>query len=129
MWWIFAATSLLHLYVVARCFHYLLRYYYAPVYFRSVLITALISALMSTSAFFAWWTIWKKMHTARFWAIFASGVSILIFLRELILPSQPSWDHHFGALVIGVVGVVVFCRTDNLQSSPETAMGPGPDAT
>jgi hypothetical protein len=129
LWWIFAATSLLHLYVFVRSLHYLLRYQCAPPYSRGVLVTALISALMCTSAFFAWWTIWKKKRLAQFWALIASGISVLIFLRAFLFPSGPLWDRHWGALVIGVVGIVVFSRTDNPQSSTKIATDQGSDTT
>jgi hypothetical protein len=129
MWWIFAATSLLHLYVLVRSIHYLLRYHCAPPYSRGVLVTALISALMCASAFLAWWTIWKKMRVARFWALIASGTSVLIFLRAFLFPSGPLWDRHWGALVIGVVGIVVFSRIDSPQSTTTTAAEHGSEAT
>ena len=106
--WIFAATSLLYLLIALPRNRYLvfhpsemflsLRHaLYVPFF---VLIIIVCGA--------AWWTIWKGMSSARGWALAASIVQILIFLRSILVFHPYGWSHHIGALCIGIVGLVVF---------------------
>jgi hypothetical protein len=37
---------------------------------------------------------------------------ILIFLRQFIIPVRPAWDHHVGALFVGLLGLVSFVWRD-----------------
>jgi hypothetical protein len=52
----------------------------------------------------------KGEPLARGWGIAASLMYILIFLRPIIFFSRSVWWHHVGALVIGVIGLVMFLR-------------------
>src|SRR5260370_2797207 len=112
MCWIFAATSLLHLTISLRAILYIIRYHDTLPLPRSMLITASFSVTLATLAGVAWWTVWKGKPSAKGWAIFASLISILLFLWQFIFPLQPVWDHyrHFGAFFIGILGLVVFLQ-------------------
>jgi hypothetical protein len=117
MAWIFAAACLLNFVVVGRCIVYGLRYYYPPPLFRTLVITALISGAVSICSGRAWWMVRKKTPFARGWGIAASLMSIVIFIRPFIFPTQPVWDRHLGALIIGIVGIVVFLSRDRAEGS------------
>ena len=42
------------------------------------------------------------------WAIAASLMYVLIFLRQFIIPLRPALDHDAGNLFVGIVGLVTF---------------------
>lgn len=120
LWWLFAVTSLLHTAVFLRCILHGVRYHYPPPLFRSLFVTALFSFVLAILAGVAWWTIWKDRQSARGWAIAASVMTILIFVRQFIFPPQPPWYSHLGALYIGIVGVVAFSWHDDGRTSETT---------
>lgn len=106
--WIFAATSLLYLLIDLPRNRYL-------VFHPSEMFLSLRNAL--NVPFFvlviivcgtAWWTTWKGKSSSRGWALAASIVQILIFLRGRLLFHPYAWWHHIGAFCIGVIGLVVF---------------------
>lgn len=113
--WIFAAACVLNLAVVLRCEQYAIRYNYPPSLLRDLIISAVISAAVALCSGVAWWTVWKKRASAKGWAIAASATSIIIFVRPFILPTRPVWDHHLGALIIGIVGLVAFLWPETSQ--------------
>lgn len=98
--------------VLFRCVLYALRYRYPPQLFGGLIITPLISAAVAICSGMAWWTASKKRAFARSWAIVASVMSIVIFIRPFIFPTQSVWDHHIGALIIGMVGIIAFSWRD-----------------
>ena len=118
--WLFAFESMLcfltslwrNLYFIHRQFGFL------PL--RNQL-TAAFSGVLAIVFAVAWWTIWKGKQSARWWGIAASLAYVLIFLQPIIFPSQPVWDHHVGALSIGIVGLVVFSRSYEMKSDSDTS--------
>jgi len=74
----------------------------------NVLIGPTFSIHMAAISGVAAWAIWKGKSWARRWAIAASLMYILIFLRQFIIPVRPAWDHHVGALFVGLLGLVSF---------------------
>jgi hypothetical protein len=60
----------------------------------------------------AWWTIWRGKASAKGFGIAASLMHILIFVRQFIPPSRPTWDYHASTLVVGILGLLVFLRQD-----------------
>lgn len=108
MCWIFATTSLLYLLVSLRDILYIVHRHYDFLPLRNLLITAPFSVTVATISGMASWSVWNGQPSARVWAISASLMSILIFLRPIIFHLPPVWDHHVGALVIGVIGLVAF---------------------
>ncbi len=66
------------------------------------------SIVVSVISGVAWWTVWKGERSARGWAIAASLAFVLTFCRQFVVPLQPVWGRHVGALFIGIVGLVEF---------------------
>jgi hypothetical protein len=110
--WIFACTSFLYLENFHQVILYMIHQDYAPSVLRSLLIAASFDILVAGISGVAWWTIWKGVTSARGWAVAASAIHILIFLRQFIIRSRPVWGHHVGALIIGIVGLVTFMWRD-----------------
>jgi hypothetical protein len=121
MCWIFAARSVQYLIISLRIILYTIHQHAALSLLRGLLTAAAFSAVVSASSGLAWWTIWKGKFSARGWAIAASLMSILIFLRQFIFPSRPVWTHHVGALFIGIVGLVAFLWRDGQMKSTARA--------
>lgn len=63
----------------------------------------------------ALWAIWKEKSWARWWAVAASSVYFLEFLRQFIIPVRPAWDHYVSSLIAGVVGVAAFSWRDKQE--------------
>jgi hypothetical protein len=112
MCWIFAATCLLHLMVSLRGVRYAMQQWHSPPVLRSALIAIFFSAVVSIISGAAYWSVWRNKPSGRGWAIAASIMSILVYIRSSILSSRPVWDRHVGALFIGVVGLVIFLYPD-----------------
>ena len=106
--WIFAVACLLNLIVFLRCVAYSIRYHYPPPLLSGLIVSALVSGAVALCSGVAWWTLWREKASAKGWGIAASVTSIVIFVRPFIFPTPPVWDHHMGALVIGIVGLVAF---------------------
>lgn len=118
--WIFLVTSLLNLTVFLRCVVYGARYHYTPPLLLSLIVTASVSGAVALCSGFAWWTLWRKKAFAKGWAIAASASSLLIFIRPFVFPTQPAWDHHLGALFIGIVGLIAFTWPDKHGGTDES---------
>lgn len=122
MFWIFAATSLSFLVLIL----YALILYTLPsphdarsgsmwqaVGTESPLLWGLLvgtpfSVCMAALSGIAAWTIWKAHPWARGWAIAASLMYVVIFIRPFIFPIGLAWDHHLVALSVGLVGLFSF---------------------
>ena len=112
MCWIFLATSLQYLTITLRSIPYSTNQIHTAPVLNRLLTAPIISIVMAAISGMAAWTIWKGNRIARVWAVAASLVYILIFFRQFIVPLRPTWDHHAGALVIGMVGLVAFLWPD-----------------
>jgi uncharacterized membrane protein (DUF2068 family) len=104
MGWIFALTILTALSNVARAIlhprsHTLL---------QSLLLGPIFYSAMAALSGMALWAIWKEKSWARWWAVAASSIYFLEFLRQFIIPARPAWDHHVSSLVVGIAGVAAF---------------------
>jgi hypothetical protein len=60
----------------------------------------------------ALWAIWKDKSWGRWWAVAASSMYFLDFLKQFIIPVRPAWDHYLSALIVGVTGAVAFSWRD-----------------
>ena len=58
----------------------------------------------------AWLTIWKDKTSANVWALIASVMLVLAFVRQFVIPMRTVWHHNVPALISGVVGLIVFLR-------------------
>jgi hypothetical protein len=106
--WAFALTILTSLLNVARAiFHphsrtLLQNGLVGPMFFS-------VTVAMNGIALLA---IWKDKSWARWWAVAASSLFLLDFLRQFIIPVRPAWDHYLSSLIMGVIGVVAFSWRD-----------------
>jgi hypothetical protein len=79
---------------------------------QNALVGPMFYSAMAAMSGMALWAIWKDKSWARRWAVAASSVYILEFLRQFIIPVRPAWDHYLSSLILGVVGVVAFSWRD-----------------
>jgi len=117
MCWIFAITSLQYLTISLQNILYAGQQNYVISPIRSLLTPPVFSILVAFICGLAWWTVWKEKTLARTWAIAASFMYVLIFLRQYIIPLRPTWDHRAGSLFIGIVGLAAFLWRDE-QAGP-----------
>lgn len=108
--WLFAVNCLLHLLIPLRSILYVIHRHYALLALRNLLFDASFSVVAAVICGWAWWAIWKGKPSARAWGISASVMYLLIFLLQFAVPERPFWDHHVGALTVGIVGLVAFLR-------------------
>jgi hypothetical protein len=111
MSWIFLATSLRYITISLKSIPSAVQQSSLPL-LHILLMAPTLSVLMALVSGMASWTISKGKPSAKGWAIAASLIYVLIFLRQFIIPLRPNWDHHLGALLIGIVGLVAFLWPD-----------------
>jgi len=117
MFWIFAMTSLVFL---ADVLYTIPRHYKLSILFAGPILHIHMAVVSGVAA----WTIWKGKSWARGWAIAASLMFFLFFLRQFIIPIRPGWDHHLGVLFLGLLGLVSFAWPDKpVNSSPSDRAG------
>jgi hypothetical protein len=125
MGWIFALTILATLTNIVR----------AVLHPRS--LTLLQNLLIGPAFYFAigvisgiaLWAIWKDKPWARGFAVAASSLHFLEFVRQFIIPVRPTWDHHLSSLIVGVVGVVAFSWRDKKADFPSSDVAQFPTAS
>jgi len=108
LWWIFAFTCLRYMIISARSIPYAVHRQHALPLGRSLLLFPTFSIAVTVVCGVAWWTLWKGGRWARSWAIAASLMYILTFLRQFIIPVGLIWDRYMASLLVGIVGLVVF---------------------
>ena len=108
MFWIFGLTSLGCIAVIL----YTIPQPHKIPLMRSLLTGPIFLVHMAAILGVAAWTIWNRKSWARGWAIAASLMFILTFLRQFIIPVRPTWDHRLLGLFIGVLGLVSFVWRD-----------------
>jgi len=79
---------------------------------RNLLVGPIFLVHVAAISGVAAWTIWNGKSWARGWAIAASLLPILIFLRQFIIPVRPGWDHYLVSLFVGLIGLVSFVWPD-----------------
>jgi hypothetical protein len=112
MRWIFLATSLQYITISLRSIPAAVHQQSSLSLLHILLMAPALSVLMALNSGMASWTISKGKASAKGWAIGASLIYVLIFLRQFVIPLRPTWDHGLSALFIGVVGLVVFLWPD-----------------
>ena len=110
--WGFAVISLQYLVFSAQNLWFIIHQQVPLPLFRRLLVATSFYVVVIAICGLAWWSIWKGKRSAKSWAIAASLMNILLFLRYLIFPSRPVWNHHVGLLFIGIVGLVAFLWPD-----------------
>jgi len=116
MCWIFLATSLQYITISLKSIPSAVHQQSSLALLHILLMAPTLSVLMALISGMASWTIWKGKPSAKGWAIAASLIYVLIFLRQFIIPLRPTWDHRLGALFTGVVGLVAFMWPDRQVS-------------
>ena len=104
--WIFLGFSLQYLVISLRTIPDAFFQYEFPT-LRTVLTVPTFSLAVTVICGVAWWRVWKETSKARVWGIAASMIFILIFLRPFLIPLQPVWDRHVGALLEGIICLIV----------------------
>jgi hypothetical protein len=87
---------------------------------QSALVGPMFYSVMIGASGIALWAIWKDKSWARGWAVAASSINILAFLRQFVIPVRPAWDHYLASLVVGIVGVVAFLWRDKQVDTPNS---------
>jgi len=72
--------------------------------------TPIFTLLVTLICGAAWLTIWKDKAGAKVWALLASVMLVLVFVRQFVIPVRTVWHHNVPALISGVVGLIVFLR-------------------
>jgi hypothetical protein len=111
MGWIFLATCIDYIYVSVRNLPNAFPHYAVPLLWR-LCYAPTYSAIFAVISGVAWFVIWKGKPGAKWWAIVASFMWIFVFLRQFIVPLRPVWGRHVGALILGIVGLVIFTRRE-----------------
>jgi hypothetical protein len=104
MGWVFAATFLTSLANLART----ILHPRSRTLLQNLLLGPMFYALSAAVWGVALWALWKDKSWARPWAVAASSVYLLLFLRQFVVPMRPAWDHHMSGLLIGILGVFAF---------------------
>jgi hypothetical protein len=112
MCWIFLATSLQYATISLKSIPSAVHQQSSLPLLHILLIAPTLSVLMVLVSGMASWTIWKGKPSAKVWAVAASLIYVLIFLRQFIIPLRPNWDHYLVALFTGIVGLAAFLWPD-----------------
>lgn len=112
MCWIFLATSLQYATISLRSIPSATNQFNSLPFFQNLLIAPVLSVVMTFVSGIASWTIWKGKPAAKGWAVAASLIYILIFLRQFVIPLRPIWHHHVTSLFVGAVGLAAFLWPD-----------------
>jgi hypothetical protein len=104
MGWVFALTTLTSLGNIAHA----ILHPRSRTLLQNVLVGPMFDSALTVMAGISLWAIWKEKSWARWWAVAASTLYFLEFLRQFIIPLRPAWDHNLSALLIAVCGVVAF---------------------
>jgi hypothetical protein len=108
MGWIFAITMLSSLVTIVRA----ILHPRSRTLLQNILVGPMFYSTMSIMVGVALLAIWKDKLWARRWAVAASSLYFLEFLRQFIIPVRPTWDHYLSSLLVAVCGVVAFSGRD-----------------
>jgi hypothetical protein len=106
--WMFALRILASLVNIARA----ILHPHSRTLLQNVLVGPLFQSAMAAMCGVALWAIWKDKSWGRWWAVAASSMYFLEFLKQFIIPVRPAWDHYLSSLIVGVTGAVAFSWPD-----------------
>jgi hypothetical protein len=86
---------------------------------QNVLVGPIFYSAMASVSAIALWAIWKDKAWARGWAVAASSIHVLAFLRQFVIPVRPTWDHYLSSLIVAAIGVVAFSWRDKQVDNSE----------
>lgn len=111
MGWLFLIDSIVNLLIISlRNIHFLSTERSVFWGYRAVLGNWIFHGVVDIVAGVAGWKVLKEARWARSWAIAASLTYITIFFRPFVIPLKPALDRNIGALLFGVIALVVFSR-------------------
>ena len=111
MGWLFALAIPMSLENIARA----VLHPHSRTLLQNLLVGPMFYSAMAAMSGIALWAIWKDKSWARRWAVAASSMFFLEFLRQFIIPVRPAWDHYLSALIVAVMGVVAFSWRDKTK--------------
>ena len=114
--WIFALTILASLVNIVRA----ILHPHSRMFLRNLLVGPMFYTAMAVMCGVALWAIWREKSWARWWAVAASSMYLLDFLKQFIIPLRPAWDHNLSSLVVGVTGVVAFLWRDKQADASQS---------
>jgi len=79
---------------------------------QNVLVGPIFYSATGAVSAIALWAIWKDKAWARGWAVGASSMHVLAFLRQFVIPVRPAWDHYLSSLIVAAIGVIAFSWRD-----------------
>lgn len=112
MCWIFLGTSLQYINISLKSIPSAVHQQSSLPFLHILLLAPTLSVLMALVSGMSSWTIWKGKASAKGWAIAASLIYVLIFVRQFIIPLRPNWDHYLVELFTGIVGLAAFLWPD-----------------
>jgi len=111
--WVFAVVCVPYAWVAVRdCIH-IIHWHNTPFILHRLLISVLYLATVAVTGGMAWWTVWKGRPSARLWAIAASIMQLVIFVRTLMDPTRSFWSYQWGALIVGTIALGIFIPRRN----------------
>jgi hypothetical protein len=116
MGWIFTLSILSALVNIARA----VLHPRSRTLLQNLLVGPMFHSAVAAVSGLALWAIWKDKSSARGWAVAASSIHILDFLRQFVIPVRPVWDHYLISLVVGIIGVVAFSWRDQEVVTPSS---------
>jgi len=109
--WSFVAISVPRVWFTIRDCLRIIYGHLAPMSFDHAVTAALLLGLSAFTGGMAWWMIWKRRPSARWWAIAASIMQVAAFAWALVFPPRSIWGYPWGALAVGIIGFSVFITT------------------
>ena len=106
--WIFALTILMSLVNIARA----ILHPHSRTLLQNLLIGPVFQSARASLCGIALWAIWEDMSSAKWWAVAASSMYFLAFLKQFIIPVRPAWDHYLSSLIVGIIGAAAFLWRD-----------------
>ena len=114
--WIFALTILASLVNIVRA----ILHPHSRTLLRNLLVGPMFYSAMAVMCGVALWAIWREKSWARWWAVAASSMYFLDFLKQFIIPLRPAWDHNLSSLIVGVTGAVAFLWRDKQADASQS---------
>jgi len=79
---------------------------------QNVLVGPIFDSARAAMCGITLWAIWKDKSWAKRWAVAASSIYFLEFLRQFFVSVRPAWDRNLSSLIIAVIEVVAFSWPD-----------------